>query len=163
MVSWPPFPGGVRPRTARAPCARLRGPPAALLWAVALLVAVLVLGGCRAEDEFSSEGTESNPIALTFPVNARDSTVGPGAPSFYQVTGLNEDTTHSVSLTDLLDDADLFVFDQPDFTVSFCASGESGTTSEFCSAQTAVGQTEIFIQVKPGITETGTSFLLSVQ
>lgn len=129
----------------------------------ALLLALPLLAGCGDEDEFVSEGTQDAPVALTYPVNARESNVGPESPSYYSVSGLSEQATYQVSVTEVLDDVDLFVFTQSSFTSTFCASGNLGAVNESCAGTTPVGVTQVYILVKPGITKTGTSFLLSVQ
>lgn len=139
-----------------------RRPLAALLCAAALLLLAVPLAGCGDDDEFTSEGAAGDPIDLPFPVSARDSQVGPEAPSYYHVSGVPINTNIQISMTELLDDADLFVFFDSGFTNDFCASGNTGTANERCDETTA-GGTDLWIIVKPGLTETGTGFLLSVQ
>ena len=149
--------GGMRPRRgAPWPIAGL----APLLWA-ALLVAG-ALAGCQGGDEFSPECTAAVPCGLTYPVAARESQVGPSSSSYYSVSPVVELSSYTVSITELVADADLFVYSDSGFTGILCVSAQDGTASESCTAtQPAGAGTTLYIKVKSN-SENGTDFLMTV-
>jgi hypothetical protein len=143
----------------QSPPRRLAGGPRAALTLVLLLLA---LAGCQGSEEFGSEGTSGSPILLTYPVIARESEVGPGSSSYYVVSGVVENQGYPVSITDLQDDGDLFVYSDA-FTTSLCFSAHDGASSESCTATlpSGSGLTSIYVQVKSP-SQDGTDFLLNM-
>jgi hypothetical protein len=132
---------------------------APLLWA-ALLVAG-ALAGCQGGDEFSPECTAAVPCGLTYPVAARESQVGPSSSSYYSVSPVVELSSYTVSITELVADADLFVYSDAGFTGILCVSAQDGTASESCTATTISLETTLYIKVKSN-SENGTDFLMTV-
>ena len=127
---------------------------------VALMVAMGALLGC-ADDTFDSQGSAPSPVDLgTAPISAYAGSVGPDASSYYSVT-VSDLTTYNISLFQLTSDADLAVFQDAGFSISFCVSTNSGAANESCSDTTS-GITMLYIQIKP-YSDTGTDFLLTVQ
>jgi hypothetical protein len=164
-----PAPSRPAPGPARAP-QRLRPPgrslrPALQLAGVFLLAALALpaLGGCIPGDEFTSEGNASSPVPLSFPVSARTSTVGGLSSSYYSV-GVAEGATYTVSITELTQDAMLWVYTDAAFSSPGCSAWSSGASSQTCSYPDAVssGITTLYIKVSC-FSDTGTDFLLSVQ
>ena len=137
-------------------------PQKLLLVACLMLMALGVQGGCSDEEDFESEGSLSSPLDLgTAPTTPYSGQVGSDTNSYYSAS-VSEDTDYTVSMSQLLDDADLAVFEDSGFTRSFCAAVNNGTTSEQCDDRTKIGIFTLYIQIKP-FSDTGTSFLLSVQ
>lgn len=138
---------------------RLR--PALLLL---LSVALLGLAGCRAGDEYTSEGSSSSPVALTIPTVSRQSTVGGSSSSYYAASTMTEGSTYSVTASQLTADADLFLYSDSGFSQSICgsAANSSGGLSCTYTPTSGSGVTTLYIQIQ-GISTTGSSFLLTVQ
>lgn len=133
-----------------------------MLLVVFLLLALGVPGGCSDEGDFNSEGTSASPHDLgTAPTTPHEGSVSSEANSYYSAT-VSEISPYTISMSQLLDDADISVFEDLALTASFCSSANNGTVSESCGDTTSTGITTLYIQVKP-FTTTGTSFLISVQ
>jgi hypothetical protein len=66
-----------------------------------------------------------------------------------------------VSITELVADADLFVYSDSGFTGILCVSAQDGTASESCTATTISLETTLYIKVKSN-SENGTDFLMTV-
>jgi hypothetical protein len=133
-------------------------------WRALLLLALLAaLGACRGGDEFTSEGTAAGPVALNLPVNARESQVGPNSSSYFSVTPVTDGSFHTASITQLVSDADLFVYADSGFTSVLCVSSQDGTADEACTATvpTGAGVTILYIKIKSN-SEKGTNFLFTV-
>ena len=131
-----------------------------LLVACLMLMALGVQGGCSDEEDYTSEGTFGDPFPLgTAPTVPHEGSVSSEINSYYKAN-VTAGEDYTVSMSQLLDDADLAVFDNEGFTSPSCASVNNGTTSESCPA-TPTGSI-LYIQVKP-FSDTGTSFLISVQ
>lgn len=129
-----------------------------------VLLALLALGAaaCAGGDESVAEGSASAPIELAYPVASRESQVGPNTSSFYKVSGVSEGSAYTVSITELKDDADLFVYTDAGFSTIVCASAVDGTNNESCNTQALVtGVTALYIKVKSA-SEKGTQFNLTV-
>ena len=139
----------------------VQGTQKLLLVACLLLLALGLPGGCSDEGDYNSEGTANDPRDLgTAPTIPHEGSVSGEANSYY-FAKITEIKTYIVSMSQLVDDADLAVFEDKTFTSPFCASVNNGTTSESCSA-TPSTTGELYIQVKP-IGDNGTSYLISVQ
>jgi hypothetical protein len=140
------------------------GPRPAAGLAPLLLAALLLAGalaGCQGGDEFSPECTAAVPCGLTYPVAARESQVGPSSSSYYSVSPVVELSPYTVSITELVADADLFVYSDSGFTGILCVSAQDGTASESCTATTISLETTLYIKVKSN-SENGTDFLMTV-
>ncbi len=128
-----------------------------------LLAASLLFGGCAddEEDAFESEGTAAAPVNLGIPPISYNGSVGTVASSYYFVNVLNSGN-HTVSLTGLLEDADLYVYGADGFADKnknpLCISVNAGTTSETCLANAL---STMHIQVKL-LAENSTEFVLNV-
>ncbi|HEX9843961.1 MAG TPA: hypothetical protein VGC20_14475, partial [bacterium] len=130
-----------------------------VLFAALLLAGALA--GCQGGDEFSPECTAAVPCGLTYPVAARESQVGPSSSSYYSVSPVVELSSYTVSITELVADADLFVYSDSGFTGILCVSAQDGTASESCTATTISLETTLYIKVKSN-SENGTDFLMTV-
>ena len=130
------------------------------LLACLLLVALGMQAGCSDEGDFTSEGTLADPKDLgTAPTDPHEGSVSGGANSYYFAI-VTIGTNYTVSMSQLVDDADLAIFEDPGFSTSTCGSINNGTASETCPITPNVSI--IYILVKPSST-TGTSYLISVQ
>ncbi len=126
-----------------------------------LLAASLLFGGCAddEEDAFASEGTAAAPVDLGIPPISYNGSVGTAASSYYFVNVLNSGN-HTVSLTGLLEDADLYVYGANGFADDnpLCISVNAETTTETCLANAL---STMHIQVKL-LGENSTEFVLNV-
>ncbi len=128
-----------------------------------LLAASLLFGGCAddEEDAFASEGTAATPLNLDPIPVSHDGSVGTVASSYYFVNLTTTTINHTVALSGLTEDADMFVYGPGAFVDNeiLCLSIQPGTSSEICTA--ILPPTPIYFQVKL-IGEESTEFLLSV-
>lgn len=144
---------------------RTRGMFGRLKWTLPamLLAASLLFGGCADSDEdlFESEGTFGVPLNLSPIPVSHDGSVGTVASSYYFVNLTTTGIDHTVALSGLTEDADLFVYGPGAFVDNeiLCLSINTGTSSEICTA--ILPPTPIYIQVKL-VAELSTEFLLSV-
>lgn len=126
-----------------------------------LLAASLLFAGCADDDEdaFQSEGTIGVPLNISPIPVSHDGSVGTVTSSYYFVNVLNSGN-HTVSLTGLLEDADLYVYGANGFADDnpLCISVNAGTTSETCLANAL---STMHIQVKL-LAENSTEFVLNV-
>ena len=89
-----------------------------------------------------------------------------------RVTGLIPNTTYTVDLTNLTDDADLYVYTDnfeslqcPDITSyspAHVPEEKAGTTSEKCQGVTSTNNNELYIRVNGSYTSNGANFRLTV-
>jgi len=87
---------------------------------------------------------------------------------FVKITDLNPTTSHSVTMNNLTDDADLYVYSSSEFSNLLCPvvtsvnpDNETGTTIETCTINSNIDG-ELFIRINGSYTTSGTTFDLTV-
>jgi hypothetical protein len=160
-------PGCHGTRALRAELRSLRGllQAAGALALAGMVALALVAAGCSDEGGLAiSEGTAAAPFDLGGPsaLISWDGTVGPDGS--YYVADVDGALAHSVAMSGLSEDADLYVYETAGFALDsqLCFSNNVGTASESCSKTVLLaGPTQLFIQVKL-IGLNGTTFQLSI-
>jgi hypothetical protein len=128
--------------------------------AFAAALILLALAGCQAAEEFASEGTEGAPIDIGIATTTYgDGQVGPQPESSYYSAPAFGDTQYTVSLSALVNDAILVVYQDSFGGSQLCAAVNPGATSISCSDTTATGTTSLKIRVL-SYSDEGTDYLL---
>lgn len=128
-----------------------------------IALAALTLAACGNGSGPAAAGTKDNPIII--PVDPAGSyqstpysgTVGTGA-LYFRLTGLYPDNLHTVVLSGMTDNADLYVYTDA-FITPACSSTNTGSVDDICNANTSA-QGELYIKVNGSLTVSGTSFAL---
>ncbi|MDH4199406.1 MAG: PPC domain-containing protein [Spirochaetia bacterium] len=95
-----------------------------------------------------NEGTAAAPKAVALGTMPYMGTVLNSSDSFYVITGLTSNTTYTITLTSLTDDADLYVYSDA-FVTQTCASLASSWYLDYCSFTTPAAGTTAYIRVTP--------------
>jgi hypothetical protein len=130
--------------------------------AFAAALILLALAGCQAAEEFASEGSESGlpgPVDLLVIPVTYEGQVGPQPESSYYSAPAFGDTQYTVSLSALVNDAILVVYQDSFGGSQLCAAVNPGATSISCSDTTATGTTSLKIRVL-SYSDEGTDYLL---
>ena len=107
-----------------------------------------------------AEGTLLSPMGLLFGTDLPHSGQVDTTVSYYEIIGLTAGASYDVSITGLLDDADLVVYDDSGHSVSLCSSASVGA-DDFCTA--APTGSSFWIKVTGTWTTAGTTFTLDAQ
>lgn len=113
-------------------------------------------------------GTASNPIVITAGSNYQNlglisyvARVGTGSLHFRLAT-VAGNTLHAITLSQMTDNADLYVYTDANFTSEDCRSMNTASNDESCIA-TSTAEGELYIRVEGGATTAGTDFVLRVE
>ncbi len=92
-----------------------------------------ILNAVEVVSDFTGEGTSVAPMILAYGVDLPFSGMVDNTNSYYELTGLTSGSVYNISISGLMANADLFVFDESTYVSTLCSS-ESTADLDSCSA-----------------------------